>query len=139
MVGILLAYLSNFLIARMQLGAVEWRWQLGISGVPAFCFLIALFGIPRSPRWLAMRSELKEALQVLRLTGVEHPQQQLGEIVASIHLERSSPTDPLFSKQYRFPVFIAITVGMFCQLPGINTILYYLNDIFAMAGASKIS
>ena len=138
-VGILLAYLSNFLIGRLQLGATEWRWQLGISGVPAFCFLIALFGIPRSPRWLAMQSNLKEALHVLRMTGVEHPPQQLDEIVASIHLERSSPTDPLFSRQYRFPVFLAITVGMFSQLSGINAILYYLNDIFAMAGASKIS
>jgi sugar porter (SP) family MFS transporter len=138
-VGILLAYLSNFLIARLQLGAVEWRWQLGISGIPALCFLVALFGIPRSPRWLALQSNLKEALHVLRLTGVEHPRQQLDEIVASIHLERSSPTDALFSRQYRFPVFLAITVGMFSQLSGINAILYYLNDIFAMAGASKIS
>jgi sugar porter (SP) family MFS transporter len=138
-VGILLAYLSNFLIARLQLGATEWRWQLGISGIPALCFLVALFGIPRSPRWLALQSNLKEALHVLRLTGVEHPRQQLDEIVASIHLERSSPTDALFSRQYRFPVFLAITVGMFSQLSGINAILYYLNDIFAMAGASKIS
>lgn len=138
-VGILLAYLSNFLIARLQLGATEWRWQLGISGVPAFCFLVALFGIPRSPRWLAMQSNLKEALYVLRLSGVENAQQQLDDIVASIHLERSSPTDRLFSRQYRFPVFLAITVGMFCQLSGINAILYYLNDIFAMAGASKFS
>jgi MFS family permease len=86
-----------------------------------------------------MQSKLKEALHVLRLTGVEHPQRELDEIVASIHLERSSPTDPLFSRQYRFPVFLAITVGMFSQLSGINAILYYLNDIFAMAGASKIS
>jgi sugar porter (SP) family MFS transporter len=138
-VGILLAYLSNFWIGRMQLGAVEWRWQLGISGVPAICFLVALFGIPRSPRWLAMQSKLEEALQVLRLTGDPQPQQELDEIVASIHLERSSPTDPLFSRQYRLPVFLAITVGMFSQLSGINAILYYLNDIFALAGASKIS
>lgn len=138
-VGILLAYLSNFLIARLQLGDAEWRWQLGISCVPAFLFLVALFGIPRSPRWLAMQSNLKEALHVLRLSGIEYPQQELNDIVASIHLERSSPTDRLFSRQYRFPVFLAITVGMFCQLSGINAILYYLNDIFAMAGASKIS
>jgi len=138
-VGILLAYLSNFLIARLQFGEAEWRWQLGISGVPALLFLVALFGIPRSPRWLAMQSNLKEALHVLRLSGVEHPQQELDEIVASIHLERSSATDRIFSRQYRLPVFLAITVGMFCQLSGINAILYYLNDIFAMAGASKIS
>src|SRR5580693_8273311 len=66
-VGILLAYLSNFLIGRLQLGATEWRWQLGISALPALFFLIALFGIPRSPRWLVMQSKLTEALHVLHL------------------------------------------------------------------------
>ncbi len=61
------------------------------------------------------------------------------EIVASIHQERAASADPLFSRQYRFPIFLAITVGMFCQLSGINAILYYLNDIFALAGATKVS
>lgn len=138
-VGILLAYMSNYVIATIHLGALEWRWQLGISGVPAALFLIALFAIPRSPRWLAMKLKLDEALEVLRLTGIPNPQEDLDEIVASVHLERSSSADPLFSKRYRLPVFVAITVGMFCQLSGINAILYYLNDIFAMAGASKVS
>ncbi len=138
-VGILLAYVSNFLIGSMQLGALEWRWQLGISGIPAVLFLITLFFIPRSPRWLVTQAKLEEALDVLRLTGIPQPKQELDEIVASIHLERSAPSDPLFSRQYRFPVFIAITVGMFCQLTGINAVLYYLNDIFALGGASKIS
>jgi sugar porter (SP) family MFS transporter len=138
-VGILLAYLSNAVIDTMRLGATEWRWQLGISAVPAFLFLIALFAIPRSPRWLAMKARLGESLEVLRLTGISHPQEELNEIVASVHLERSASADPLFSRQYRFPVFLAITVGMFCQLSGINAILYYLNDIFALAGASKVS
>jgi sugar porter (SP) family MFS transporter len=138
-VGILLAYVSNFLIGTMHLGAYEWRWQLGISALPALFFLLALFGIPRSPRWLSMQMKLEEALHVLRLTGIPNPKEDLDEIVASIHLERSVSADPLFSKRYRLPVFLAITVGMFCQLSGINAILYYLNDIFAMAGASKVS
>lgn len=138
-VGILLAYVSNYLIGMMHLGAHEWRWQLGISGVPAVLFLVALFRIPRSPRWLAMQMKLDEALDVLRLTGIPNPKEDLDEIVASVHLERSESADPLFSKRYRFPVFLAITVGMFCQLSGINAILYYLNDIFALAGASKVS
>ena len=64
-VGILLAYMSNAVIDTMRLGATEWRWQLGISGVPALLFLIALFSIPRSPRWLVMKSRLDEALHVL--------------------------------------------------------------------------
>ena len=138
-VGILLAYLSNFLIGGLHLGRTEWRWMLGVSAVPAALFLLTLFFIPRSPRWLAMQGNLNEALTVLRDIGVPQPKAELDEIVASIHLERSVTSAPLFSRQYRLPVFVAITVGMFCQLSGINAILYYLNDIFALAGATKVS
>src|ERR1700720_3695589 len=55
-IGILLAYLSNYCIGRLALGTTEWRWQLGIAAIPAFLFLVLLFGIPPSPRWLG-RSE----------------------------------------------------------------------------------
>lgn len=113
--------------------------MFGVSGVPALFFLIMLFIIPRSPRWLVTQSNLREALDVLRLTGIPEPKQELDEIVASVHLERSSSTDPLFSRQYKKPIIIAWTVGMFSQLSGINAILYYLKDIFALAGASRIS
>jgi sugar porter (SP) family MFS transporter len=138
-IGILLAYMSNAWIDTLQLGAAEWRWQLGISAVPAALFLFALFGIPRSPRWLAMQAKLEESLSVLRLTGSPKPEEELNEIVASIHQERAASSDPLFSRQYRFPIFLSITVGVFCQLSGINAVLYYLNDIFALAGATKVS
>jgi sugar porter (SP) family MFS transporter len=138
-IGILLAYMSNYFIGRAHLGATEWRWQLGVSGIPAVLFLIALYTIPRSPRWLVMQKKLDEALHVLRLTGVSDPKQELDEIAESVHLERAASADRLFSRKYAKPIFLAITVGMFCQLSGINAILYYLNDIFAMAGASKIS
>jgi SP family arabinose:H+ symporter-like MFS transporter len=63
----------------------------------------------------------------------------LREIVASVHLEREQTSEPLFVRKYRLPIFLAITIGMFNQLSGINAILYYLNDIFAAAGYSKIS
>ncbi|HZY64144.1 MAG TPA: sugar porter family MFS transporter [Edaphobacter sp.] len=138
-VGILLAYVSNFLLGTLHLGAHEWRWQLGVSGIPAILFLLALYTIPRSPRWLVTQTKSDEALEVLRLTGIPHPQEALDEITASVHLEQHGSVDSLFSKRYRFPVFLAITVGMFCQLSGINAILYYLNDIFALAGATKMS
>jgi len=138
-IGILLAYVSNAWIDTMHLGAIEWRWQLGISAVPAALFLLALFGIPRSPRWLVMHGEAEESLAVLRLTGVPKPEEELNEIIASIHQERAASADPLFSRQYAFPIFLAVTMGMFCQLSGINAVLYYLNDIFALAGATKVS
>jgi sugar porter (SP) family MFS transporter len=138
-VGILLAYISNAIIGGMHLGAVDWRWMFGVSAIPAVLFLITLFAIPRSPRWLVTQSSLHEALEVLRLTGVPQAKKELDEIVASVHLERSGSQDSLFSRQYRKPIIIAWTVGMFCQLSGINAILYYLNDIFALAGANRVS
>jgi SP family arabinose:H+ symporter-like MFS transporter len=138
-IGILLAYLSNYLIGLLGLGAMEWRWQLGIAAIPAFLFLVLLFGIPPSSRWLVTRKRVDEARSVLQMMGADNPEGELREIVDSIHLERLQTSEPLFSWKYRFPLFLAITIGMFNQLSGINAILYYLNDIFAAAGYSKVS
>lgn len=138
--GILLAYLSNFL-AGMQHFIVdaEWRWKLGVAAFPAALFFALLFTIPRSPRWLVKRGRTSEAREILRLTGDKHYEQDLQEIVESIDAEHGHADEPLFSKKYAFPIFLAITIGMFNQLSGINAILYYLNDIFAFAGFSKVS
>jgi SP family arabinose:H+ symporter-like MFS transporter len=138
-IGILLAYFSNYCVARLQLGATEWRWQLGIAAAPAILFFIMLFGIPRSPRWLVTKNRVDEARTVLELTGSLAPEAELAEIVDSIHLERSQKAERLFSWKYRLPIFLAITIGAFNQLSGINAILYYLNDIFRYAGFNSIS
>jgi MFS transporter, SP family, arabinose:H+ symporter len=138
-IGILLAYFSNYCIAQVGLGREEWRWQLGIAAAPALLFLLLLFGIPRSPRWLATKGKLEEAISVLQMTGSSNPQAELNEIVSSIDLERLQASEPLFSRKYRYPIFLGVTIGMFNQLSGINAILYYLNDIFASAGFSEIS
>jgi sugar porter (SP) family MFS transporter len=136
--GILLAYLSNYLIGTRNLGPLEWRWKLGISAIPAVFFLLMLFGIPRSPRWLAKKGRIEEARNVLQLIGEKDYERELQEIVTSIDAEHHQH-DSLFTRQYRLPVFLAVTIGMFNQLAGINAILYYLNQIFADAGFSKVS
>src|ERR1700681_4788320 len=137
--GILLAYFSNYEIGKLGLGADEWRWQFGVAAIPAILFLVMLFGIPPSARWLVTQKRVDEARAVLISMGAEDPENELREIVASVHLEREQTSEPLFVKKYRLPIFLAITIGMFNQLSGINAILYYLNDIFAAAGYSKIS
>lgn len=137
--GILLAYASNFIIASFNLGAAEWRWQLGIASVPALLFLILLFAIPRSSRWLVTQSRIDEAREVLRMMGSPNTEEELQEIVASIHLDRSSRNEPLFQYKYRLPIFLGISIGLFNQLSGINAILYYLPSIFSYAGFSKLS
>jgi sugar porter (SP) family MFS transporter len=138
-IGILLAYISNAYLATLHLGAAEWRFKLGVSGIPAILFLATLFFIPRSPRWLLTQSRDGEALRVLAMTGVVDPQREKAEIVRALQEEGTGSSDSLLAKKYRLPAIVAFTVGMFCQLTGINAVLYYLNDIFTMAGATKVS
>ncbi len=138
-IGILLAYLSNYLITLLNLGTAQWRWQLGVAGIPSFLFLILLYGIPRSSRWLVTQNKTDEALEVLNLMGSPDSAAELREIMDSIHMERGAAAEPLFKRAYRLPIFLAVTVGMFNQLSGINAILYYSNYIFAAAGFSQLS
>ena len=137
--GILVAYFSNYLIGRAGFGVNEWRWMLGVSGIPALFFFAMLFTIPRSPRWLAQKSRLEEARTVLVAIGENDVEGELQDIVNSIDVEHGHGEEPLFQAKYRLPVFLAIAVGLFNQLSGINAILYYLNDIFARAGFNKVS
>jgi SP family arabinose:H+ symporter-like MFS transporter len=135
--GILLAYLSNYVIGLAGFGAYEWRWKLGVSAIPAAFFLFMLFAIPRSPRWLAGKGRIDEARRVLQLTGDDNSERDLQEIIQSLRAEPGG--DSLFTWKHRIPIFLAISIGMFNQLSGINAILYYLNDIFERAGFSKVS
>jgi sugar porter (SP) family MFS transporter len=137
--GILLAYVSNYWIRTLQLGATEWRWQIGISVLPAFGFLLLLFGIPKSPRWSASRNQIDDALAVLKLIGEPDPKTELDDIRAALEQEHASAHEPVFQWKYRYPLFLAISIGAFNQLAGINAILYYLPNIFSSAGFSQIS
>ncbi len=137
--GILLAYFSNYLIGLQRFGLLEWRWELGVTGIPAALFFVLLFTIPRSPRWLVKKGRIADARTVLQNIGTSDFERELQEIVASIDSEHTHATEVLFSRKYLFPIFLAVTIGMFNQLSGINAILYYLNDIFAHAGFSKVS
>ncbi len=136
-VGILVAYFSNYVIGLLQLGQAEWRVMLGIAAFPAALFFVMLFGIPKSPRWLVSKGHVEEAREVFRLTGEENAEKELQDIIASLRAEKHQ--EPLFSRKYRFPIFLAVSIAMFNQLSGINAILYYLNDIFLKAGFSKVS
>ena len=137
--GILLAYFSNFLIGGLRLGEAEWRWKIGVSCFPAVLFFLLLFYIPRSPRWLAKKGRIAEARQVLSLIGEPNVDEELQQIVDSLSVEKANTTQRLFSRRYRFPVLLAVLVAMFNQLAGINSILYYVNDIFERAGFTRVS
>jgi len=138
--GILLAYFSNYLVGlSLQGSPLEWRWKLGIAAVPAALFFFMLFQIPRSPRWLARVGRIADARSVLQLIGEENIDSELEAMEQAFELEKLQGKERLLSTRNRLPLFLAISIAMFNQLSGINAILYYLNDIFARAGFSKVS
>ncbi len=138
-IGILLAYGSNAVIAALRLGAATWRWELGVAAAPALLFLVLLFGVPRSARWLLTQGRIDDARSVLGLLGSPDPQAEVDEMRRAIHAEAANRHAPLFTRKLRLPIFLAVSIGVFNQLSGINAILYYLNDIFRAGGFSSIS
>jgi MFS transporter, SP family, arabinose:H+ symporter len=138
-VGIVLAYISNFIVVSFQLGAAEWRWEFGVAAVPAALFFFMLLGIPHSPRWLAAKGRHDEARATLALIGDPDPDAELEAIVAATYAESGAQKEPLFQRAYLRPILLALAIAAFNQLSGINAVLYYTNDIFAWAGFTRLS
>jgi len=134
--GILVAYLSNFALAALLASDDVWRWKLFSGAVPATLFLALLFAIPQSPRWLVVRGRLSEAATVLgRLSG-EDAAAQIRSYQRSVNPGGGAA---LSWRKHRRPILLAISLALFNQLSGINAILYYLNDIFRDAGFSALT
>jgi sugar porter (SP) family MFS transporter len=139
--GILLAFLSNYIIATMHLGDMEWRWMFGVEAFPAAAFFFLLFANPESPRWLIGKGRTNEAKQILAELGTDigDVDKEVRAIEESIHLERHLTNEPFYCAKYFKPISLAVMIAMFNQLSGINAILYYAPNVFKMAGAAAES
>ncbi len=140
-VGILVAYVSNSLVELAVGGpdSAAWRVMLGAPVLPALIFYALTFGMPESPRWLVARGRRDDALEVLRRVGASDPAGVVGEVVASLRGETDAAREPFFTARYRRPILLALMVATFNQVSGINALIYYTADIFAMAGAARTS
>jgi sugar porter (SP) family MFS transporter len=132
-IGILLAYGSNFLVAQFFDGASLWRCKLAVSAIPALIFFALMFTIPNSPRWLVAKARFVEAGSSLRRLGCRDPRAVLDELT-SARQPHGAPHQRLSWTRHRRPILLAVGVACFNQLSGINAVLYYLGDIFAAAG-----
>jgi MFS transporter, SP family, xylose:H+ symportor len=135
--GILLAYLSNYLIGGLSLGENEWRWMFGVEAAPAALFFLLIFFTPHSPRWLVARGRLDEARKVLQRCGSDTGgiEDEIREIQHSMDLAHHDLREPFYCRRYRKPILLAVAIAAFNQLSGINAVLYYTPSIFRMAGA----
>lgn len=134
--GILLAYLSNAVVASFNPGAHEWHIKLGVAVLPALLLWLLVFAIPESPPWLAAKGRVADALATLKAIGIDRPQQEVDQYPRT---QASSAAARLSWSQHKRPIMIAVATAAFNQLSGINAILYYLNDIFVAAGYDKVS
>ena len=129
-VGILVAFLSNFVLSEYLL--LDWRWMLGVEGIPAAAFLAMITRVPESPRWLLLhRGDEAASRRVLAVCDPE----RVDETVAEIRLAQTDlPDRHLFRQEYRKPILLAFSVALFNQLSGINFIIYFAPRVFELAG-----
>jgi len=121
--GILLAYLVNWSLA--SVGPEAWRWMFAVAAVPSVLFLVALFFVPESPRWLTEQGRPEEARQVLaRVSGDARAALELKAIQAAI-AEESGTFAELLHSGYRRPLLLAVALAILQQWVGINTVLFY--------------
>ncbi len=132
--GILLAYLSNYLVGQYIGGPDAWRWKLGLAALPAGVFFALLFTISQSARWLVAKGRGEEAALSLARLGIADPAAMIADFARS-----DAGQGKLSLSQHGKPILFAVLIALFNQLTGINAILYYLNDIFAAAGFSSVS
>jgi sugar porter (SP) family MFS transporter len=137
--GILVAFLSNAAVGDIAGETTAWRWKLSVPAFPALSFLLLLFRIPDSPRWLIARRREAQARTALALIGVPDPDAELAAIRDGIAAEAQERAARLSWTLHRKPILLAVLLAGFNQLAGINAILYYSNDIFAAAGYGRLS
>ena len=132
--GILVAYLSNYLLANV--GEHSWRLMLGVQAVPAVAFLLFLFRVPESPRWLLLHGRLEAGRDVLRIISPETVDADVAAILTAQSLA-AGENESLWARQYRTPVLLAVAFAFFNQVSGINAIIYYAPRIFEMTGLGQ--
>jgi sugar porter (SP) family MFS transporter len=153
-VGFLGAYLANYGLQKYSesllasgvtadlhgkiFASEAWRGMLGMESIPALIFLIVLFLIPESPRWLVVNGEEKRAAVILKkIYGETEANVQINNVKNIISLETSSNWRMLFQPGFRMAMFIGVALAILGQFMGVNAVLYYGPTIFKETGLSS--
>ena len=140
-IGIVVVYFVNYFIA-LQGDAnwnlnKGWRWMFGSEVIPSILFLIMIYFIPESPRWLLMKEKNEQAEKVLKQFNSEVEAIQIkSEIQNSFEKETTNQWKTIFNPSFKLVILIGIGLSVFQQFCGINAILYYAPEIFKSLGSS---
>jgi len=134
--GMLVIYFVNFGISKSGSGdawlnSIGWRYMFLSGSIPAGLFLVLLFFVPETPRYLMLRGNESAARAVLsKLVTPQECEREISEIRASLSEHHSG-------KMLSFGglvIFIGVMLSVFQQFVGINVVLYYATDIFEGMG-----
>ncbi|HEY9183881.1 MAG TPA: sugar porter family MFS transporter [Salegentibacter sp.] len=134
--GILLAFISNYFL-KTEIQNDAWRWMLGVEAVPALIFFLLTFFIPKSPRWMIIKGNDEEGLNILKQLGDLKAKETFDSIKNS--LQQNVKKEKLFQSKYFRPILLVFLMATFNQFSGINAIMYYAPRIFEMSGIGQDS
>jgi len=130
----LVTYFIGSKLSESENIAFGWRNMFWSEMIPAGLFLILLFFVPKSPRWLMIKGKEEEAENILtRIHGEEIASKEIKEIRDSIKAESTAVKASIFSKTMLPIVIIGTVLSVLQQFTGINAVLYYGADIFEQA------
>ncbi|MFT6998217.1 MAG: SP family arabinose:H+ symporter-like MFS transporter [Cryomorphaceae bacterium] len=146
--GISVAFFTNYLILQLgdsdaewakslKFGEYNWRWMLGLEAVPAILYFFALFLVPRSPRWLAMKGNYDEAMTIMCKALDEKEAKKIIDDVRNSFKEKKEEKrsfKDLFHPSLRFVLIIGVVIGILQQITGINSVFFYAPMIFEQSG-----
>lgn len=146
-VGIVLAYFSNAYLAnhagnsfgdqsvRKIFSDEVWRAMLGLGALPAGIFLVSLFLVPESPRWLLLQGEKQKAMDILvKIDGADAAQKEVDAFYVADDGKGSSSLSELFTPLYRKAMWTGLLLPFLSQICGINAVIYYGPRILEQAG-----
>lgn len=149
-VGVLMAQLLNWWIVRdLPAGATDefilnswfgqqgWRWMFALTAVPSLLFLLGMFLVPESPRWLLKNGLSERARGILaRIGGAPYAEEEVRAVSSTLsaeeigHVRFADLLDPRLLKA----LVLGVVLAVFQQWCGINVIFNYAEEIFRSAG-----
>ncbi|SHM03067.1 sugar porter family MFS transporter [Mucilaginibacter sp. OK098] len=146
-IGIVLAYFSNAYLLNHAGGffgsdgmnrvfsTEVWRAMLGLGALPAAIFLISLFMVPESPRWLLLKGEEQKAKDILiKIDGADAAKNEIAAFKALGDEDSQGSLKELFKPVYHKALLIGLLLPFMSQVCGINAVIYYGPKILEQAG-----